>query len=72
MFAARDAGGSAILVETDLSSGNRTEYFPTDGPISNPSQPLLYGELDGCFYFGSRDTLYVFDPASGRSNRISR
>jgi hypothetical protein len=72
VFAARDAGGSAILVETDLSSGNRTEYFSTDGPVSNPSEPMLYGELDGCFYLGSRDTLYVFDPASGRSNRISR
>jgi hypothetical protein len=73
VFAARDSyNSSAVLVETDLSTGNRTERLSLGGPVSNASEPWLYGERDGCFYLGSRDTLYVYDPASGLSNRVSR
>jgi hypothetical protein len=73
VLAARDSlYSSGILTETELATGNRTELFVLGGPLSNPDQPWLYGASEGCFYFGNRDTLYVFDPASGLSNRVSR
>lgn len=72
VHAARESFSSGVLVRTSLSTGDRTEFLPTAGPIDNASQPWLYGEDDGCFYFGAGHTVYVFELASGVSNRISR
>jgi hypothetical protein len=59
------------IVATDLATGDREEYLPR-GPLGGLGEAWLYGERNGCSYFGSRGTLYVFDPSSLLSHRISR
>jgi hypothetical protein len=72
VYAARgSASSSEVVTKIDLATGDREAILPFNGPVSNVSEPWLYGEIDGCFYLGRGGRIYAFHAGSKNSNIVS-
>jgi hypothetical protein len=61
------------VVKVDIATGNRTGFLAATGPLSNVNLAgvEVYGEWNGNVVLGMFQSIYLLDPASLDTNRIS-